>query len=548
VLLRVSLFCAAALSCDAQFFELATTADGSQVYFTSPLVLKGTKNGATRKLFMQDSSGIRLLAENPYMSRGLQTFGGISAPGVSDDGAVLVFTLNASCSGGSSCLFFERYRPAILVHGQPVSTGPVGGTVQVSPNGRYVLKAGGTGISDGTAIGDLSTLTEAKVNGSPPPGRVISNGGVALLAQADGALVLARPGSSMSAGNLRPANSFAGLDAAGTEVIYESTGGYPVQTTELLRLDLRTRSETALTALGSAAVDFTISDDGSEVLFPFVQLLLLPVTGGSGRVLSADSPLNGATRLSGSGNAVFATTSEGRLIRVDTASGDVQEWISKTPVTDAFVNAAGGANPPPTFIPALVPGSSVCMSIEGGWNADSEVLLGGNPVKVTSKCFQVPWDTTSPASVEVRFHAVASPFEQWGIGKVSPALMMLQHGPNYVVAFHQNFDSLISPSEGASPGEIIHMYATGLGPVDPPVSTGAAAPNVPLSRTVNPVTCDLNDGITVTQAAVLFSGLAPGYAGWYQIDLQIPAGLHRLASLACYVSGTTDRVLLPLAP
>jgi len=62
-------------------------------------------------------------------------------------------------------------------------------------------------------------------------------------------------------------------------------------------------------------------------------------------------------------------------------------------------------------------------------------------------------------------------------------------------------------------------FLTGLGPVTPPVAPGAPAPGAePLARTnVTPVVT-----IGGQTAQVLFSGLAPGFIGLYQINFQVP--------------------------
>jgi uncharacterized protein (TIGR03437 family) len=74
-------------------------------------------------------------------------------------------------------------------------------------------------------------------------------------------------------------------------------------------------------------------------------------------------------------------------------------------------------------------------------------------------------------------------------------------------------------SRPAERGEYIEIYCTGLGRVTPTGITGAAAGSLPLSTTVLPVTVTIG-GIP---ASVIFSGLAPGVAGLYQVDAQIPA-------------------------
>ena len=82
----------------------------------------------------------------------------------------------------------------------------------------------------------------------------------------------------------------------------------------------------------------------------------------------------------------------------------------------------------------------------------------------------------------------------------------------------------------AHPGDFLQIYATGLGVATPGgkpdgavLPTGSLAPvsGSPLYQTV------ITPIVTIggVNAPVLFSGLAPGYNGLYQVDVQIPAGI-----------------------
>jgi uncharacterized protein (TIGR03437 family) len=79
--------------------------------------------------------------------------------------------------------------------------------------------------------------------------------------------------------------------------------------------------------------------------------------------------------------------------------------------------------------------------------------------------------------------------------------------------------SLVTAANPAHAGETIVIWATGGGAVTPPIAPGAAAPASPLSWTVTtPVVA-----IGGQNAKVAFSGLAPGFAGLYQINATMPA-------------------------
>ncbi len=84
-----------------------------------------------------------------------------------------------------------------------------------------------------------------------------------------------------------------------------------------------------------------------------------------------------------------------------------------------------------------------------------------------------------------------------------------------------NFTAVTSTSP-ASAGEFIAIFLTGLGTVNPAVASGAVAPTIsPLAETPTRPTVT----IAGVPAAVSFSGLAPGFVGLYQVNVQVPAGL-----------------------
>jgi uncharacterized protein (TIGR03437 family) len=66
--------------------------------------------------------------------------------------------------------------------------------------------------------------------------------------------------------------------------------------------------------------------------------------------------------------------------------------------------------------------------------------------------------------------------------------------------------------------EVLNIFLTGLGPVTPNVASGAGGPAGPLATTTTPPIVYIGG----SPLFMLWSGLAPGFVGLYQVNVQVP--------------------------
>jgi uncharacterized protein (TIGR03437 family) len=127
--------------------------------------------------------------------------------------------------------------------------------------------------------------------------------------------------------------------------------------------------------------------------------------------------------------------------------------------------------------------------------------------------------------VVIRGERVSVPLELGLVSELPALYSTNQAGTGQGAILLANTATLAGPpgpgSQPAERGGFIQIYATGLGPVSNAPPDGAPAPSTP------PLATTLTQPVVTiggAEAPVLFSGLAPGLVGLYQINVQVPAG------------------------
>jgi len=123
-----------------------------------------------------------------------------------------------------------------------------------------------------------------------------------------------------------------------------------------------------------------------------------------------------------------------------------------------------------------------------------------------------------PVTVHIMVDTTSGPMIAMTLAPAAPGLFQLD-ASNAVATLVDG--SVITPASPAHPGDIVVLYATGLGATVPPAVYGqlptaaaALAPGANLQI--------LLDGVAVDPSAIMYAGIAPENAGLYQINLTLP--------------------------
>lgn len=151
-----------------------------------------------------------------------------------------------------------------------------------------------------------------------------------------------------------------------------------------------------------------------------------------------------------------------------------------------------------------------------------EVTIGGHPAPIyiveTGRAFvQVPFDAhAGEQAVVVKNANGSSASFPVVVREAAPALFIDANG---AVAFNETQFSYVGPGSPAAAGDVVTLFATGLGQTNPAQETGAIAASDRFATGTVAVR------IGGQNVAVLRSSAAPGYAGVYLVTVRIPQGL-----------------------
>ncbi len=163
-------------------------------------------------------------------------------------------------------------------------------------------------------------------------------------------------------------------------------------------------------------------------------------------------------------------------------------------------------------LPLTLGGASVTI------NGIPAPLFYASPLQIN---FFVPYALAGQSTATILVSTATGLAEITGvpITPQSPGLFLTDAAGDPAV-IHTNGQP-VSAASPAAGGEIVEIFATGLGPVTNAPADGAAAPTSPLAMNTIPPRVIIGG----MDAEVQFAGLAPGFAGLNQLNVVVPKGL-----------------------
>ena len=171
---------------------------------------------------------------------------------------------------------------------------------------------------------------------------------------------------------------------------------------------------------------------------------------------------------------------------------------------------------------------------------DSCLIVNGQPVHImyvspTQVNAQMP--AQAAGNVSISMHTPGGVSNTFSLTLLTGAPAVFHSGVSgdltnipTVVRFSNGL--VVTSTNPVHRGDILTIYLTGLGAVNPPVADGVPAPLDPLSTTLVKPTVQIGG----SSCPVLFSGLVPGYVGLYVLNVSVPSSTPQGLSVPLTIS------------
>ncbi len=195
----------------------------------------------------------------------------------------------------------------------------------------------------------------------------------------------------------------------------------------------------------------------------------------------------------------------------------------------AAITAADSCTPPSSRLAAVVNGATSepdsplapgSLATLYGSNLAGPVRIGAREAHVlyespTQINIQIPWETGPGAPL-----ANVAATDPLAVPVAAAAPVFFRNAFGGLLAQHPD-GTLVTAARPARAGQVVVLYLTGGGPVDGVLATGQPTPSSRRYR----ATLQAELTIAGRESQILFLGLTPGFLGFYQAEVLVPAGL-----------------------
>ena len=213
-----------------------------------------------------------------------------------------------------------------------------------------------------------------------------------------------------------------------------------------------------------------------------------------------------------------------------------------------FSGIVNGASFDP--VQGIAPGAIVSLfgiNLASGVDRPDDVPLPREleSARVRVNGIEAPFFFVSPGQLNFQVPVELSPggaridVSRGGVTGNSISAPMFERSPGIFRIGVENYGAIVNASQGnfplpsefsrpglnaspARPGDVIVIFATGLGPVNNPVPTGEATPDSPLAHTLERPNVNYSTSPFGLSERAAFSGLSPRFVGPYQVNVPIP--------------------------
>jgi uncharacterized protein (TIGR03437 family) len=262
---------------------------------------------------------------------------------------------------------------------------------------------------------------------------------------------------------------------------------------------------------------------------------------GTSATLGANSVLSGSILAIQSISLNTGAAVNGRLLAENGAITLASNIIASPPPSIALAGIMNAASDTLTAVAGSIVsvfGDNLGSSLTTAAGYPLPTTLGGSSFQIGTQAaplymtscgqvnLQIPWQASGQLNVTATVGGLVSTGESITLVPFAPGIFSLNQagsgqGAVEIVPTSQLAAPLGPIGRPVAPGEYIAIFATGLGPVSNEPATGAAALSDPLSSTLTVPIVTIG-GIA---AKVTYSGLAPGFAGLYQVNALVPDGV-----------------------